>query len=156
MKPIFKLKNFSYLFITLTLLSCESHEQKADEAFEKVKAEKSMPMDTVFIEKEFIAEPKKAKEMVKNEVQDEWLKFKTETEKKIIVNEILIKQIKNTPNLSVKLIRKLLRLEKDNDDIRNQMEEYQIKLKEVWSDFKLKTIANVANIDAELKDLRVK
>lgn len=152
----------NFISITLTccllamiLVSCASHGQKGDDAFERVKEEKMLPKDSNAISKEIIEEPKKIEPVKKNEIQDEWTRFKIETEKKIISNENKIKAIKITPNTNAKLLRKVTSLEKDNNDLRRQMDEYKEEVKAKWESFKATMNHDINEIDIELKDMTV-
>ena len=139
----------------MILVSCASHGQKGDDAFERVKEEKMLPKDSNAISKEIIEEPKKIEPIKKNETQDEWTKFKIETEKKIISNENKIKAIKIIPNTNAKLLRKVTSLEKDNNDLRRQMDEYKEEVKAKWENFKATMNHDINEIDIELKDMTV-
>lgn len=144
-------------FSVMILVSCESHEQESDDAFEQVKEEKmiSNENNSDSVIKEIIEEPKILKSAMKNENLDEWTKFKIETEKKIHTNENKIKEIKGIPNTDSKLIRTLLSLEKDNNDLRKQMDEYQEEIKVKWENFKTKINHDVNEIGIELKDIKI-
>ncbi len=140
-------------FTALILASCESHEQKTDAAYERVKVEKLASKDTVDIGMPVIEEEKKTFPVKKIEVVDEWIKFKLETEKKIIANENKIKEIKSIPNANTKLLKKAAHLEKGNNDLRRQMNEYNEEVKVKWESFKTAVNHNVNEISIELKDI---
>lgn len=143
-------------FVTaMVLVSCESHEKPADDAFERVKEEKMISNDSDIVSKEIIQEPKKTKLVKKNASPDEWAKFKTETEKKIASNENKIKEIKGIPNANAKLLRKVTILEKENNDLRRQMDEYKEEVKVKWESFKQTINHDVNEIDIELKDITI-
>jgi hypothetical protein len=144
---------FSILFFT----SCQSHEQKADDAFEQVKQEKYKHEPAPVAVQEVIeaskkTEPEKIEPDKKNEYQDEWSKFKSEIEKKIILNEIKIKEIKAMPDANSKLLKKVMRLEEDNNALRKDMNDYNEEAKTKWETFKATINHNVNEIDIELKD----
>lgn len=158
--------NFTSMIITgcfsaMILVSCESHEQKADDAFERVKEEKMMSKDSNSISKEIIQEPKFVTKNaslngeVGQENPDEWAKFKMETENKILANENKIKEIKGIPNTNAKLLKKVTFLEKDNNDLRRQMNEYSKEMKSKWENFKAKMNQDVNEIGIQLKDLTI-
>lgn len=142
-------------FASLILFSCESHEQKAVEAFDLVKEEKMLAKDSSLNTKKTMEEPKKIELVKKDQNPDEWMRFRVETEKKILSNDNKIKVIKNIPNANVKLLRKLASLEKENNDLRRQMDEYQEEVKVKWENFKLKISHDANEIDIELKDMTV-
>lgn len=142
-------------FLVMMLASCQSHEQKADDAFDVVKQDKMLLKDSNMSSKEIIQEPKKIEFVKKSETPDEWTKFKFETEKKILTNEKKIKEIKSIPNANAKLLRKVTNLEKDNNNLRRQMDEYKEEVKVKWENFKVKMNHDVNEIGIELKDMTV-
>ncbi len=144
----------SYIVVTV-LAACESHEQKADDAFENVKEQKLKMKDTVSIAKESTPDSVKTESLKKAEHPDEWTKFKTETENKIAANEIKIKKIKGIPNANAKLMKQVMSLEKDNNDLRKEMDEYKEEVKVMWENFKTKINHDVNEISIELKDLTI-
>jgi len=144
----------SYIF-AMVLIACESHEQKADDAFENVKAQKLMMKDTIDVMKTPTPDSVKTEQLKKVERPDEWTKFKTETENKIAANEIRIKKIKGIPNANAKLMKQVMSLEKDNNDLRKEMDEYKEEVKVMWESFKTKINHDVNVISIELKDLNV-
>ncbi len=146
-------RNFSFFFSIIILVSCGSNEQKADDAFDRVRIEKMILTDSNIISKEGIAEQKKTTSFKKCENHDEWGKFKSETEKKILSNENKIVAMKSIPKASGKLIRKVTSLEKDNNDLRRQMDEYNEEVKVKWENFKVMINHDVNEIDIELKDI---
>ena len=70
----------------LFLISCGSHKQKVDDAFDRVKKERMLLADTNFVSKEIIQESMKTVPVKTKETLDEWTKFKIETENKIRLN----------------------------------------------------------------------
>ncbi|MDP1745763.1 MAG: hypothetical protein Q8L90_09310, partial [Bacteroidota bacterium] len=106
-------------------------------------------------EKEITKVPTKVEVVIKNESVDEWKKFKFETEKKILVNENKIKEIKGIPDSNTKLYRQVTTLEKNNNDLRKQMDEYNEEMKVKWESFKVKINHDVKEIGIELQDIQV-
>lgn len=139
----------------MIFVSCESPEQKTDEAFEHVKEEKMMAKDSFIAEKEITKVQTKVEIVMKNESVDEWKKFKLETEKRILTNENKIKEIKGIPDSNTKLYRQVTTLEKDNNDLRRQMDEYNEEMKVKWESFKVKINHDVNEIGIELQDIQV-
>ena len=135
----------------LIFATCESHEQRADEAFERVKAEKMLNKDTVFIEKKPVEESKSNDVIKKNDIQDEWTVFKAEIERKILANSAKIKEIKGTPNVSSGMLKKATSLEKDNNNLKIQMDEYKADVKLDWEKFKTKINYEGTDIGIKLK-----
>lgn len=144
-----------FCFSLMIFVSCESPEQKTDEAFQLVKEEKMMAKDSFIAEKEITKVASKVEVVIKNESVDEWKKFKLETEKRILINENKIKEIKGIPDSNTKLYRQVATLEKDNNDLRRQMDEYNEEMKVKWESFKVKINHDVNEIGIELQDLQV-
>ena len=132
-------------------VSCESHEQKADVSDSSI-VKSILPIDTN--SNTLIEAPKKADPIMKNETLSDWEKFKIETEKKIVANENKIKEIKSIPNENAQLFRKVSSLEKDNNDLRKQMDDYNLDEKARWGKFKLKMNQDVTDIGNELSDMK--
>lgn len=141
-------------FSAIILFSCESHEQKADEVFEQVKVERMMSKDTAIINKA-LQPPEKTDPLKKNEYIDEWTKFKMETERKIVANENLIKEIKTIPNASAKLLKEVTSLEQENNDLRKEMDVYKEEAKVLWENFKTQINHDVNKIGIDLKDIKI-
>ena len=139
----------------MILASCGSHEQKADDAFEHVKKERMLLKDSNITSKEIIQEPMKTELVKKNENPDEWTKYKIETEKKIHTNENIIKEIKDLPNANANLIRKVSSLEKENNDLRIKMDEYNEEVKVKWENFKGTMNHDVNEIGIKLKAMKI-
>lgn len=137
------------------LLSCTQHEQKADDAFDRLKKEKLRTKDSVVITEEPMLEPKKNVVVKKAESPDEWTKFKIETESKIIANESKIRELKGNPNSKAKLLKKIATIEKHNNDLRKQMDVYNEDVKVMWENFKVKMRHDVNEIEIDLKDLKI-
>ena len=135
-------------FLSLTILcSCQSHEQKANDAFEDFKEDKMNITDTIIIEK-LISAPEN--QITKTEKISEFEKFKKEIEKKIISNENKIKIIKLTPNPNSKLFKRVLSLENDNKNLKIQFDLYQEELKKNFETFKNKINLDANEINSEL------
>jgi hypothetical protein len=139
----------SFLSIVI-FCSCESHEQKADDAFENFKEDKMNIKDTIIIEK-MISKPEI--QAAKIEKISEFEKFKKEIEKKIISNENKIKLIKLTPQSNSKLFKRVLSLENDNKNLKIKFDLYQEELKKNFETFKNKLNLDVNEIESELTTL---
>lgn len=135
--------------LILSNVSCQSHEQKADDAFALVKEEKMMNMDS-----EEMAPVEKKVELVKKaEPVDEWSLFKSETEKKIILNEKKLRELKNLPNADAKFFKKISGLEQENTDLRRQLNEYAELMKANFEKFKVQMTQNMQAVNSDLNDL---
>lgn len=153
-------QNLTSIIITgclsvIILVSCESHEQIAGDAFEIVKEEKMLSNDSADITKAMVQEPVKTQIVKINENMDEWTIFKIETEKKILTNEKKIKEIKNIHNANANLLRKVTNIEKGNNDLRNQMNDYNEEVKLKWETFKSTINHDVNEINIELKEISI-
>jgi len=166
-----KNKRHSFLIIiigyfTINILnSCQSQEQKKNEAFESFREEKSMLKDSLALQKDVISEEKDliskriVKKSIKNEtipkvkVLDDWTKFKTEAEKKITDNESKIKQMKGIPDVSLKLLRKVVKEEKANNNLRNKLSSFNHDEKEATEIFKVKMLQDLLEIDNKLIEI---
>ncbi len=149
----------SCCFFLIIFVSCESPEQKTDDAFEHVKEEKMIAKDSFNADNETTKMvtklAAKVEVVTKNESVDEWKKFKLDTEKRILMNENKIKEIKGIPDSNPKLYRKVTTLEKNNNDLRRQMDEYNEEMKVKWESFKVKINHDVNEIGIELQDITV-
>ena len=139
----------------MILISCGSHEQKPDDAFDRVKKERMISNDSNFVSKEIIQESMKTELVKKTENLDEWTKFKIEAEKKIHMNEKKIKEIRSLPNVNASLLRKVAILEKDNNDQRMRIDKYNEEVKVKWEMFKASMNHNVNEIGIELNAMKL-
>lgn len=135
--------------------SCGSHNQKTDEAFERVKKERLLSKDSITIKEALKQEPMNIGLVKNNENLDVWTQFKIETEKKIRSNENIIKEIKKLPNANPNLLRKVTSLEKTNNDLRRKMDEYNEDEKVKWEKFKTMMNHDVNEIGIELKAIKI-
>ena len=145
------------LLMGIYFCSCESHEQKAD-AFETLKNEKLNSngeivtvTDTIYIP-EVNTKSGKVKVAVGT---DEWTLFKLQTEQKITLNELKIKEIKNLANTTAKTIRKIVSLEKENNGLHQQMVDYIQEEKVRWATFKAKINQDASTITLAIKDAEI-
>lgn len=153
-------------FFTIDILnSCQSREQKKNEAFESFREEKILLNDSLSIQKDVLSKEKaiitdriikksiKIETIPKVKIMDDWTKFKTESEKKITDNESKIKQIKGIPDVSVKLLRKVVKEEKANNNLRNQLSSFNHDEKEATEIFKTKMIRNLVELENRLTEI---
>ena len=141
------------------ITSCGPRVQKPDDAFDIVKKERMMSNDSNFVSKEIIQASMKTEsvktEIVKKiETPDEWTIFKLETEKKIRLNENKINKIKDLPNVNANLRRKLTKLEKDNNNLKSMLDEYNDEVKAKWEMFKVSMNHSANEIGIELNALK--
>ena len=90
------LMKLTALIFGIILYSCESHEQRADDAFERVKESKKISNDSNGFGIGKIPESSEKKLSKKNEIQEAWSKDMKDIEKKIRSNENQIKEFKGT------------------------------------------------------------
>jgi hypothetical protein len=153
-------------FFTIDILnSCQSREQKKNEAFESFREEKILLNDSLSIQKDVLSKEKalitnriikksiKIETIPKVKILDDWTKFKIESEKKITDNESKIKQIKGIPDVSVKLLRKVVKEEKANNNLRNQLSSFNHDEKEATEIFKTKMIRNLVELENRLTEI---
>ncbi len=137
------------VFFIIFLASCQSHEPKSDYAFDREKEERLLLKDSNSNSDEMLVEPIK-----KTEVSlSEWDYFKATMEKKLLVNESKIKQIKGLPNSNVKAYKKVARLEKENNNLRTKMADYHEEMKLKWGKFKTEMTKEMEVLSTELKDM---
>jgi hypothetical protein len=134
---------------SMAMVSCQSHEQKADDAFTKVKEGKILYADSEIA----LTEPKTIEVIKKIEMLDDWSKFKIETEKRIAINEKKIRDIKGTPKADAKLFKKVSTSEQENTDLRRQINEYEEALNINLKEFKAKINQNMDAINSDLNDI---
>ncbi len=139
----------------MTLItSCGQRVQKPDDAFDLVKKERMMSNDSNFVSKEVIQASMKTEPVKKIETQDEWTVFRLETEKKIRLNETQIKKIKELPDISANSRKKLSKLEKDNNNLKSMLDEYNDEVKAKWEMFKVSINHSANEIGIELNALK--
>jgi hypothetical protein len=135
--------------------SCQSHEQKQDDAFEHVKEQKKVNKDSGAAAMVIQPEQDKPSVLKKNEKTDEWISFQKELEGKIVQNELNIKILKGAKGTSTKSFRKLAHLEKDNSDLRKQMNNFNADAIARKQAFKASIYTDVNVIGAELRDMTI-
>ena len=141
----------SYLFIGFLIVwinACQSHEQKADDAFEQVKEKK----ETYSESEESVLKEKPSNPFKKSEAEDQWCKFKMETEKKINMNEEMVKAIKSNRDSDTKLFKKVSSISNENSDLSNQLQAYEEEEKLRLKSFKTKIETELNQIKNTLND----
>lgn len=133
-------------FILTNLFACESHEKKADDAFEIAKAERGLTKET--------DTNKKAEVITSVKYQSEWSKFKMAIDKEILSNEKRIKDLRSIPNASSSMLKKVSFIEKENNNLKKQMDVYNEEVKLKWENFKVALNHDLNEIIIELKDLK--
>lgn len=141
--------------LLIVLNSCQSQEQKSSDAFDRFKEEKMIKKDCVLVMAEEPIIIVKTEPLKVIESPDEWIKFKTEIEKKIVLNENRIKKIKQTPEADVRLFKKIVHLEKENDVLKIQLTEYEEEVKLNLKRFKEKITIQVKDMDVKFTDMSI-
>ncbi len=144
----------AYITLSITFVSCESHEQKADEAFNSFRDNKNKTIDSVIVYRDtsiiVISKPDKKLEKV-----EECVKFKNDFEEKVKQNEITIKKIKAYQDLNPKSFRKIANLEFVNSQLLKQISNYQEEAKKNWLLFEEKLTKEAQDLDIELKKYKL-
>lgn len=148
-----KFKLIPYCFFMILISSCESHEKKADDAFDQFKEEKKLIHDSETLTIEIKPDIKNEITSKKTENTDDWTKLKNEIDKRIKGNENSIKHIKNSASTDSKILKKLTRLEDENNDLKKQIDEYIIDMKLKLEQFKTKIDKDTGELEVELKAL---
>lgn len=142
------------LCTSIVLVACQSHEQKADDTFEYVRKEKRANDSITAVVEAIIVEKTKPKVVTVITEIDEWTRFKNEVEKKIIMNETKIKQLKNKLNSSSKSTKKITTIENENNDLMKKMEEYKEEEKVKRENFKTDFNHQVNSIGIDLDGMK--
>ncbi len=141
------------LSILIFIVSCQSKEQKTDDAFDTVKVQKTEQKDSAANAKEQAPVQKETEPIKKAELLDEWSRFRSDMETKIAANQAKIKTLKGASNTNTKTFRKIARLENDNSSLRKQMDDYCADAKARQVKFVASTLADVKEITASLNDM---
>ncbi|MFI5148826.1 MAG: hypothetical protein ACHQRM_03770 [Bacteroidia bacterium] len=142
----------SVCFAIHCLCSCQSKEQKSDDAFEQVKEQKREIVDSVLQSRQTSSQVKPAEIAKKPDVADAWTRFRGDMEGKIQSNEAKIKALKGSKETSTKAFRRIVRLEKANNDFRKQMDDYAKDEKTRQEKFRVSLAADVKEIEVSLKE----
>ena len=150
MKTYYTKTHFLVVFLLPLIYSCASNQQKPDEAYKNVKWDKTNTYQTP-ADLEIIKEPTKMVVVKKQpEAKSEWNTFRIATETRIKATETKIEAIKSNPALTNKDQKKLAVLEKSNNDLRNQLNEYNREANEKWEAFKTKMAENMTQLNNEI------
>jgi len=139
-------------FIMIFLLgSCQSHDQSEHHAFDKVKQDKESTDPTP----EVVAKPipQSSEKII---YIDSFQLFLSEMNRIILQNEAKIKSIKSTPNISIKLLKKVTVLEKSNNEIRSELDAYEIRKREEWNNFKQELRKKCSAINSDFSEMEAK
>jgi hypothetical protein len=133
----------------ITFNACQSHEQKANDAFEAVKEGKLSASNN--IEKRSPTETAVNQSAKKPFVLNEWDQYKIEIEAKLVDNEIKIRKLKSKEGVEAKLFKKINALEKENTLMRLQMNEFNSETNNRLEKFKSEMNDQLKSIAEEIK-----
>ena len=148
---------FKYSLLVLFVVSCVSHQQKPDDAYDRFKQKKMLTKDSVVNNKKILQDALKTDVTVvkKKETTDEWALFRIEIERKIHANENKISEMKSIQNASANLLKRVSVLENNNNDLRKQLDEFNEEVKVKWESFKIKMNHDANEIGIELKAIKI-
>ena len=118
-------------------IACESHEQKADEAFKNYHVEAVSVIDSSSIYKDSIHKILKLVNTKKVPKIDGSNKFKKDLEEKVKVNNLLIAHLKEMHQSGSKVYRKILKLEKINNQFAIQLKDFEENMNKDLNDLSL-------------------
>ena len=151
------MKNISIFYKSImaiiVLASCESHEQKVDEAFNEFKNEKMAKKDSVYVYIDTTSIVEKSKTFKKHEKIDEDSKFKKSIENSVHINELTIKKLKAIPNVNIKTLKKIVHLEEINNSLIKQLYDFDEEARNNRKSFEEKIKQQVNELDVDLKTL---
>jgi hypothetical protein len=109
--------------LTISFLSCNTNEQKPEEAFENAKKERAQFNGKT---KKITELPIVKKQRVQTPVQkkDEWASYKIESERLFRLNRAKILEIRGLRNINKNVERQMKDLENDNNKLKTKMDEY--------------------------------
>lgn len=146
------------VFEIFVLGSCESHEKKVDDAFDRAREAKTNAKDTIIIDKKQEKASAVTKTIVRTENIDMWTKFRSETEQRIKANEnkiIALKENKEGHDNQSTFNRQITQLEQKNNNLRKTMNDYYEDAKAKWEKFKVGMNHDIDEIGIELKDVTI-
>jgi hypothetical protein len=138
-----------------TLVACESHEQKADEAFKNFKIIKEEPIiaiDSTIIYKDSANQLLKTLPSKKTMKLDECLKYKTDLEAKVKANELAIAKLKEDHKSNTKAYRKIVHLEDINKLFLQQLKDYEQTVKNDRKAFEKKISKELNDVNLSIKE----
>lgn len=148
-----------FALITLAfsiLLSCGSTEQKTNEAFERVKAEKMLSNDSMRVSNAMLPPPVILEVPKRIEPINEEARFYAEIEKKLLASQYTIKALKTDSNSSTKSLKKITKLEAEQNRIKQQLANYKTDTKWRWEKFKTLMNQDIHKMDIALEGISTK
>ena len=137
------------LFVFIFLNSCQSKDTSNSSAFDQVKEGKKNGSDSI------VEAPKPARTDTIHPASqpDESAVYISKTESRIRKNEQIIKELKGTPNLNVKLFKKVSALEKMNSELKATLYNYNMEEQLRWADCRLKLNIDLDAMSQELIEI---
>lgn len=148
-KPILVLSSLTSLLI----FSCQSYEKKADDAFDDIKQRRLLsdgyepaakPVEPVQVKTVHVQ-----KALEPTPIQT----FKNELEALLLSNEKKIKLLKDLPDNSSKMKKRIAGLEEKNADLRQQFIAYEQEEKVKWELFKTRVNQDAKQLENDLNEL---
>ncbi len=146
---------YKSIIAVIVLASCESHEQKSDEAFNQFKDQKIATKDSVYVNKDTTTAVEKNQSSKKYEKIDEDEKFRKSIENKVHTNELAIKKLKITPNMNIKTLKKIVHLEEVNNNFMKELSDYDEEAKKNRKSFEEKINLEINELEVDLKVLNL-
>ncbi len=146
---------YKSIIAVIVLASCESHEQKSDEAFNQFKDQKIATKDSVYVYKDTTTAVEKNQSSKKYEKIDEDEKFRKSIENKVHTNELAIKKLKITPNMNIKTLKKIVHLEEVNNSFMKELSDYDEEAKKNRKSFEEKINLEINELEVDLKVLNL-
>jgi len=144
------------LLILLLNSSCGSSDAQSDVARDFVKQEIVATNDTVVVIDEPSEKSSDKKEKKSNQNENEFSEFKKDIEKRIAMNESKVKNMmKKSKRKSSSFIEKLNLLDQENENLKIEVEEYQLTSASKLERFKLKMYDKVDHLSIELDQLNL-
>lgn len=140
-----------YLSLGLLLLlnACHSKDTSNSSAFDQVKENKRNGIDST----EVVLPAPHIDTTKPKTLPDERALYRTKTEYRIKKNEQIIKELKGTPNLNVKLFKKVSALEKLNEELKALLNNYNAEEQLRWDDCRLKLNTSLDAMNIEFKEI---
>jgi hypothetical protein len=147
-----KLNTLTVTLGCIAINACQSHEQKANDAFENVKEGKISASNNI-VETNPI-EPVANQSIKKTISLNEWEQYKIEIEARLIDNEINIRKLKSQDGVEAKHFKKINAIEKENTLMRLKMNEFNSETNNRLEKFKSEMNAQIKAIAADIKEAK--
>ena len=149
---------FSCASIFVISFSCESHDESVDSAFDNLREDRLASTDSGAPYQPFVDKRVDKNDKPSNEFEnlDGWNKFKTAFEKSADTNAKQVKIMKTIAGLSVENYRKVTKLEKENNDLLTQVNDFAdndaVETAKFWTEMEKK----MSDVTTALDELNTK